>query len=302
MSAQLSDLRFTSNATESRSRQLALSIARPWKHQTVRLSLRDIRLLSTAATHQRSLEIEDTVHSKHLTLGGAARLQRSAATTTVFARASLQAHLGRWTGFLQFENGNDLVNRSIFATTNFRTMVAGITARVWRGWDLQFEAFRNRLDHGPEPRDGVLTASPGHPRTAASCRVQPEQRIPAACEALRVGRARRGRPPLGNPHTTTGQLQGTVHSLGLGDTQPAASIPVLLDGSRSTFTNDSGLFLFTDIPVGPHTIALDVRNLPADFDPAWDFERTIRIDPGRRAEGTTPRLAPRSAPRHDHQR
>lgn len=214
LNGEMTDLRFSAGGSEttapalSTSRQLAASLARPVKRQTIRVGYRDITLGSSGpSSRQRSVEVEDTLQLKRISLGGAVRLQQTTgagSTATVYARGYLQAHLGPVTGFADVENGNDLLNRTLFATSNFRTVVAGVTARLWRGWDLQVEAFRNQLTTELNPESAFFQAGQGIPVQLMLSGFGPAQRLFPSVQALYVGRADSGgghRPVRRQPDT-----------------------------------------------------------------------------------------------------
>ena len=88
----------------SNNRQLNLTLTRPLRRHSLRLSYIDMNLNSnTAPQVQRFTEFEDTFTWKHLVIGGAVREQNTKATVntnTLFYRGSLyiqlQARLCLW--------------------------------------------------------------------------------------------------------------------------------------------------------------------------------------------------------------
>ena len=64
--------------SRSKNQQQTVTLSRPFARHNLRLSARDFRLNSrTSPQRQRSAEIEDLFHIKHLVLGGGVRVQRS---------------------------------------------------------------------------------------------------------------------------------------------------------------------------------------------------------------------------------
>src|SRR5579863_5706311 len=299
LNGEMTDLRFSSSASEttepalSTSRQLAASLARPVKRQTLRVGYRDLTLGSSLPSNrQRSIEVEDTLQLKRISLGGAVRLQQTVSvqsTRTVYARGFVQVHLGRLTGYAEVENGNDLLNRTLFATSNFRTMVAGVTAPLWHGWNLQVEAFRNRLTTELNPENAFFQAGEGIPAQLMLAGFNQRSVYFRLFKHFTWG----GPVPAGgidryadDQTRLRGPVRGTIRSLGTGGTLPAADVAVVLDGSRTVLSGETGVFVLPDVLVGIHSVALAVRELPADYDPGPAFEAMVQVDPGRNSTVT----------------
>lgn len=64
--------------------------------------------------------------------------------------------------------------------------------------------------------------------------------------------------------------------------QPAAGIPVSLDQGRSVVTDAAGLYLFEEVPIGAHDVALSAE-LPADYDPGEPSQARVMVQSRRRA-------------------
>jgi hypothetical protein len=182
------------------------------------------------------------------------------------------------------ENGNDLLNRTLFATSNFRTLVAGLTVRLGGGWDLQMEAFRNQLTSELNPENAFLLLGQGVPAQLVFSGFNQKSAYLRLSKHFGWGETR----PAGGidryadeQNLLRGKVQGTVLSMGLAGPLVARGVTVSLDGYRSVVTDELGAFSLADVPVGSHSVALALRELPAEYDPGSPVEVSVRIEPGR---------------------
>jgi hypothetical protein len=67
--------------------------------------------------------------------------------------------------------------------------------------------------------------------------------------------------------------------------QPAEGVPVSLDRNRTVLTDAEGHFHFPEVAEGSHSVALDMLQLPADFDPGPVRETTVAVYPSKVARG-----------------
>jgi hypothetical protein len=103
---------------------------------------------SLSSQRQRSGEVNDTFHIQRLTLGAGVRLQRLLArdsSTSLFYRGSAQFSIRRFSAYGNFETGNDLQNKTLFATNTVSTTVLGASMTLGKNWEFQCEAYRNNL-------------------------------------------------------------------------------------------------------------------------------------------------------------
>ena len=135
----------------SNNRQLNLTLTRPLRRHSLRLSYIDMDLNSnTLPQVQRFTEFEDTFTWKRLVMGGAVREQNTkstANTNTLFYRGSLSANFKRVSAYGYFEKGNDLVNKSVFSTNAYSSSLAGVSTPLRGGWTLHLEALRNNAPY-----------------------------------------------------------------------------------------------------------------------------------------------------------
>ena len=108
-----------------------LSLNRTLAKHTLLFTARDLDLVNqTSHQRQKSAELQDNVSFSRLTLGAAMRLQQQTGDgqlqNSLYVRASGQLHLKRFLVYGQFEAGNDLVNKTLFATNNAKTTVIGV--------------------------------------------------------------------------------------------------------------------------------------------------------------------------------
>ena len=59
--------------------------------------------------------------------------------------------------------------------------------------------------------------------------------------------------------------------------EPAKDVPVVLDDGTIVTTNEDGLFRFSRVSEGRHTVTLAVNQLPADYDPGPKPEVAIEV-------------------------
>ena len=77
----------------------------------------------------------------------------------------------------------------------------------------------------------------------------------------------------------TGTLEGFVNVLMASAKQPAPGISVVLESGRSALTDSSGRYRLEDVPEGPHTVSLDMEQLPADYNPGPDTKGSAIVGP-----------------------
>ncbi len=273
---------------DSNNRQLVVTLARPVRRHNLRFSFRDLRLASVLRVEkQQSGEVEDVFQFRRFFLGAAVREQRSVSDqrrNTLFFRGSAQIALGRLTAYAQVESGTDLINRTVFATSNFQTTVFGVTARLTRDWSLQAEAFRNRMISELNPESifvlenrgvGLSSAIAGFNQWSMFFRVTKQIHWggPLPREGLEQYAAEQ--IPL------VGSVEGFVYERAAASARPANAIPVSLDGSRTVSTDVSGSFRFSQVPEGAHRVSLATRELPAEFDPGPSAETVVQVHPQR---------------------
>ena len=240
---------------------------------------------------QRSTEVQDMVQIRHLSVGGAVRLLQGTGTerrNSVYFRGSANLNLGRLTAYGNVEIGNDLANSSVFATNTYSTTVAGVGVRVLRGWNLQAEAFRNRLNMVLNPESIFVLQSGGvavNGNLAALnqwslyFRLTKQIRwgggLPA--EAMNLAGGGADAIPL------VGTVEGVVTLNMLAGRSLAAGIPVSLDGHRTAMTAADGHYLFSEVAEGQHEVALSASELPAEYDAGPKGTTRLLVQPRRAA-------------------
>ncbi|MBZ5580097.1 MAG: hypothetical protein LAP40_26350 [Acidobacteriia bacterium] len=291
---QVSTIRFSSaapgaEAAVSHNRQVSATLSRNLGRHALHLNWRDLALDGTPARQrQRSTELEDLFHFRRFFVGGAARLQQATGSerrNSIYFRGSAQANLGRWSVYANAEVGNDLANRTLFATNTYTTSVAGVAVRLRRGWNLQTEAFRNRLNMAINRQSIFAMEASGTPVTAAAGLVSQWSLYIRLSKQLRWGG---GLPDenadqyIAQQAPLTGSVEGRVMVRRAEGMQPAAGIPVSLDQGRSVVTDAAGLYLFEEVPIGAHDVALSAE-LPADYDPGEPSQARVMVQSRRRA-------------------
>jgi hypothetical protein len=233
--------------------------------------------------------VEDILQVRHFSVGGAVRLQQSSGTeqrNSVYFRGSANVNTGRLTAFANVELGDDLANHSVFATNTYTTSVVGLTARVLRGWNLQAEANRNRLNMELNPQNVFVLesggAALGGSLTALSqwslyFRLSKQIRWGGGLPAESTGQLSVNAAPL------AGTVEGLVKVRLIGGESPAVGIPVSLDGQRTATTSADGRYLFRDVAEGPHEVSLSATELPAEYDPGTPAATRLAVQPRRSA-------------------
>src|SRR4029077_8706391 len=125
----------------------------PGRHN-LRFTERDFRQISTSGQHLKSGEVEDLVVMKSLVLGVGLRaqsLRTDHSVTSLYYHGSIQFHKGPFSAYANIELGDDLANRTVFATSAVSTTLAGASLSL-KHWDFQAEAYRSKLvtDLNPE--------------------------------------------------------------------------------------------------------------------------------------------------------
>ena len=305
-SASLSTMRLTEHDPSqpgelpSSNRQLSFNLSRPIRRHSLRFSLIDMKLnTNLSPMAQRFTEVEDMFTWKRLVLGGAVRMQNSQSTqsrNTLFFRGSIQANFKRVSAYGNFEKGNDLVNRSIFSTNAYNSTVVGLTTPLIRGWNLQFEAFRNQLNTAlnaeniflfPNSDLGLNTQLAAFNQWSVYARVAKHfhwgKELPGGGDIEQYAAAH---APL------VGSVQGLVMEQSLNGSRPAAGVPVSLAHFRTAVTDASGRYQFSAVPEGPYEVGLDMEQLPTDYEPGPATMARVSVEPRAiaRADFTVVRL------------
>jgi len=270
----------------SNNRQFNLTLSRPVRRHNLRLSYIDMKLNTNFLPQtQRFTEIEDMYTWKRLVVGGAVRVQNSHATetrNTLFFRGSIQTTVKRISAYGYIEKGSDLVNQSIFSTSAYSSTVAGVSAPLFKGWNLQFEAFRNNLNTALNPENiflfpnggmGLNTALSAFNQWSVFFRIGKQFRWGKALPEGGMAAYAREHAPL------VGSVQGYVLEETLTGTRPAANIPVSLDGYRTAVTDAQGRYGLFQVPEGPHQVGLDMEQLPTDYDPGAATKERVSVEP-----------------------
>jgi peptidoglycan-associated lipoprotein len=271
----------------SNNHQTTFNLNRPIRRHSLRLTLIDMKLNTTPLPQtQRFTEVEDIFTWKRFVLGGSVRMQNSHSTesrNTLFFRGSLQANFRRLSVYGYVEKGNDLVNRSIFSTNAYNTSVAGLSAPLIRGWNLQFEAFRNTLNTALNPENVFLFPTSGlgmNTQLAAfnqwSVFARVSKRFHWGKELPRGGDIEQyaaAHAPL------VGSVQGLVMEQSLNGSHPAAGVAITLAHFRTAFTDASGHYQFSAVAEGIYDVGLDMEQLPTDYEPGPANKAHVKVEP-----------------------
>jgi hypothetical protein len=286
--------------TKSNNQQETATLSKSFVRHNLRFSVRDYNQVSSMSSQQqRSGEISDNFRIGRLTLGAGIRLQRlldRESRTSLFYRGSAQFSIRHFSAYGNFETGNDLQNKTLFATNTVSSTVFGTSMTLGKNWEFQCEAYRNNLITELNPRSIFVLQGQGVfiPGTLATFnqwslyfRVSRTFQWGKASALGDLTQYSVAQAPL------KGSVEGFVmERLSTGNI-PAGGVPVILDQGRTVSTDAEGRFRFVDVPEGAHKIELALRELPADFDPGKNTGSTVVVHPNKlsRADLDVIRLA-----------
>ncbi len=253
-------------------RQVLLAAARSYGRQTTRVNWRSFDLdTGSVKSKQGAVEAEHSVRLGRWSASGAVRLnnmQGAQRRDAVFVRGMMQGRAGRMTMHAYSEVGRDLANDTLFALNQVQTTVAGFQLPVGKDWSVQADVLRNHLAMALNPQSAFVLALQGAPPQLALGGMERWNVFVRVTRQVRWG----GASPAGSAVRTLqamapvmGSVEGFVKEA---DGTPGVGIPVLLDGRRIEYTDETGRYRFPDVMQGEHRVELSPRELPAEFDPA----------------------------------
>jgi hypothetical protein len=219
-------------------------------------------------------------------VGGSVRFQQSKATearTTLFYRGSLQVNYHRLSVYGNLELGSDLLNQSVFSTSTFNTTLLGASAPLMRGWSLHTEAFRNTLNTALNPQNVFLFGNSGLGANTQLAALNQWSFYFRISKQFRWGKGLAAGGDLAHYAAVrvplVGVVQGMVMEQSLAEPRPAASVSISIDNNRTATTDANGHYVFSDVPEGPHEIALNMEQLPTDYEPGPDARTKAAVTP-----------------------
>jgi uncharacterized membrane protein YgcG len=271
----------------SNNRQLSFNLNRPLRRHSLRFSLIDMKLnTNLTPMAQRFTEVEDNFTWKRLVLGGAVRMQSAQSTeskNTLFFRGSLQANFKRLSAYGYIEKGNDLVNRSVFSTNAYNTSVVGLSAPLIRGWNLQFEAFRNTLNTALNPENIFLFPTSGlgtNTQLAAFNQWSVYARVSKHFQWGKKPPGGGGMEQYAAAHAPLlGSVQGLVMEHSLNGSRPAVGVAVSLAHFRTAVTDASGHYQLSAVPEGIYDVGIDMEQLSTDYEPGPVTRARVSVEP-----------------------
>jgi hypothetical protein len=195
---------------------------------------------------------------------------------------SAQINVRRVSAYGYWETGNDLLNRTLFATNNYSSTVVGLSVPVPHGWSLQAEAFRNQLNTSLNPENIFVMQSQGIGISNTLSAFNQWSMYFRLAKRLHWGadQSSSGWEQYAARHNPlVGVVEGVVAEQMLAGNRGVEGIPVSLDGVRVTMTHQDGRYRFPDVPEGGHRIVLDMQALPADFETGTVIEEHVRVEP-----------------------
>jgi hypothetical protein len=273
--------------TRSKNKQETATLMRPVGHHSLRFTVRDFRQESLIVPQgQRSVEFEDLLHWRRFVAGGGARLQRSTGTdsrSTVYYRGLGQIQMKRFSAYANFETGNDMQNRTVFALNAINTETFGASLMVSKEWELQAEAYRNNLVTALNPQNIFILQGQGVsvPGTLASL----NQWSFNFRLTHKISWGKAGGQDLNQYASSKAALKGSVEGFvvahGTDRDKPVEGVPVSIDDDRTVATGKDGRYRFADVPEGAHRINLALTELPAEFDAGTNAGATVAVHAGK---------------------
>ena len=260
---------------KQRSTQAQLSVNKSVGMHSLLLTARDLDLTGTNYRQkQKSAEVQDNLHFSRFLMGAAVRLQQQSGggqlQNSLFVRGSGQVRLRGISIYGQFETGNDLINKTLFATNSVNTTVAGVEIPLvnrWKahGWTVRAEAFRTTLVAALNPANILVLQSRG----AGVSDILND--FNQWSFFLRMNHRTHWGAALPETEFATNQvvygaIEGFVYDDATGS-HGAPDVSVQLDKSRTAVTDATGRYRFSDVPEGAHSVALDMAELGAAFSP-----------------------------------
>jgi len=274
-----------SNLYPMRNRQTNFSLSRTFWRHSVRVSLLELRLKSPAdQQRQRHLEFEDSFALRRLTFTGAVRHQEmmgSAVKSSLFYRASATLNLRRMSVFAQAQWGNDLANKTLFATSSYNSTSFGGSATLTREWQLSAEIFRNTLNSDLNPASIFALQNNGAPIPTTLAGFNQWSVYFQLSRHFRWGSTMQT-DAFGSPMQQVpllGSVAGMVKAVSSFGERPAAGIPISLDHRLTALTDERGYYVFPNVAEGFHDVGLAIPELPSDFDAGEHTGERVRVAP-----------------------
>ncbi|MBI4889601.1 MAG: hypothetical protein HY821_03180 [Acidobacteria bacterium] len=283
----------------SGSRMSMLMLTRGFRRFSLRSSLRDLDTRNpTGDSRLRSADADASVYLGPLSFGGGVRLDQSFGANrrdALFYRGSFQFNSRRVSAYAFGDFGHDLLSQTLFVTSQIRTTVIGASARIDSHWTLNTELLRNTLATQMNDQNLFLISNAGGPISVFTSEMNRWTLFFRLTRSFHWGSALPDQFTRGaNPgyYPVMGAVEGFVTEASAAGSQPAAAVPVTLDGYRTETTDQNGRYRFADVPQGNHKVALSERTLPAEFDPGSAASQDLQVGPRRtmRADFTVARL------------
>jgi hypothetical protein len=271
----------------SNNRQINVSLGRPIGRHNPRVSMIDLQLTNNGQQqHQRLTEFGDSFGWKRLVIGGSVRTQQSKAQesrSTVFYRGSLQFSAHRVSMYGNVELGNDLLNQSVFSTNAFNTTLIGASVPLMRHWTMHAEAFRNTLNTALNPENVFLFGNSGLGANTQLAALNQWSVLFRISRQFHWGKVQSGTTDLSQYAAVhvplVGVVQGLVMEQSISGQHPAPNVAVSVDSNRTVTTDSAGRYVMSDVPEGPHDIALNLDQLPTDYAPGPDMRIRAAVRP-----------------------
>lgn len=270
-------------AGTSSSNQFSFGVGKSIHRHNLRMNWMTIDSTSTYSTqHQRYMEFSDNFPIKRLMLGATFRWQTQgdvASHSTYFVIGSAQYSHGRFNVYAHIEQGNDLVNRSLFATNSFSNTTIGMNVPLPGGWTLKADAYRNKMVSNLNPESLFVLGGQGISQSIVLSSTNTWLTYFKISRQFHWGRvngsltdyAARVRPLYGS-------VEGFVFEQRMNGKVPAAGVAVELDANTTVLTDDTGRYRFHEVPEGSHEVKISASELAADFNPGDVDDQKVRVE------------------------
>ncbi len=292
LSAQLSNIELITRRSDAdpwmnaSNQQVQISLARPMGRHNLLVSVRTLQQVTGAGSQrQKTLETGDTFQYGWITLGAQVRAQELSGDQpkkSVFVRANAQLNWKRLSAYANVESGNDLANRTLFATSATNSTVLGGSAHLRQNWDFSMEAFRSKLVSELNPENVFVLQGQGVFVPTILSALNQWSLYFRMTKRLEWGKAvPTSMFTLDKYAVGTTLLKGAIEGFVTGDHRRGVDgVPVVLDGTSTVVTDATGKFRFDGVGEGARRVGLALNELPSEYDPGRSVETTVLVKPG----------------------
>ncbi len=269
----------------SDNRQINVSLNRIVFGHNLRAGFQQLDIQQPGSKDQlRFLDLEDTFRLKQFTLGGAVRLQHSVGgqrKDSLFFRGNVQVQFLNVSLYAYLEQGKDLANTTLFATSAISTSVMGLSWQAPRKLSVQLEAFRNNTNTNLNPASIFVQASQGIPVDTTLSRFNNWSVYLRVTRHFNWG-DRLDFDPSGSLRRQapiTGKIAGYVRMRTEAGNPGAPNVTVRLESGKQATTDENGYFSIPEVPEGTQPVTIDTDTLPSEYGMAGTDRVAVLVRP-----------------------